>query len=104
MASADYIEQRLARTRLLDKYDKTLLSITPAGSLADIVESENDSMRNVVHQFFRIPSGTACEQCGCTKSRLDRCHTTSPRKDIALAALVLQVKTQGSQVNKGQWL
>ena len=80
----DFIERRLAKCKLFDKYKLTLIE-----SNEDIVSSLGGELRNIVQAFFTgsIYAQKVCEHCSLTAKTM-RCHDKgSSRPQVALAAL-----------------
>jgi hypothetical protein len=81
----DFIEKRLAKCKLFDKYKLTLLE-----SNNDIISSLGGELRNIVQGFFTgsFYAQKVCEHCGLT-AKTQRCHDKgSSRPQVALSALL----------------
>ena len=86
-ACRTFIENRIATSRIFDKY-----GLTPSQSNQVIVKSMMGEMRNLVQQFFTggLFVEKKCDACGTTDPALqyDRAHDRdSSRPAVALAAL-----------------
>ena len=81
----DFIEKRLAKCKLFNKYKLTLLE-----SNNDIISSLGGELRNIVQGFFTgsFYAQKVCEHCGLT-AKTQRCHDKgSSRPQVAFSALL----------------
>jgi hypothetical protein len=98
---SDFIEKRLERSKLFDKYKLTLLECN-----ADIISSLGGELRNMVQSFFTgsFYSQKVCEHCGLS-AKTQRCHDKgSSRPQVALAALSKMRPDETKPIKQGDFI
>ena len=102
---SNYIKNKINRTKLFEKYNNIYLL---GNNIMSIVNSENDALRNIVNQFFKL-NKKKCECCECLKEKgIERCHASSEknfgRKDIAINVLNKMYVNEKKPISKKDFL